>query len=275
MSEGAGLSLNEPAALEHIEFFIAKTFEVSSAVMHRRLEYDDLIWPFPSAAPAWDNIYMSTTQPPKPKRRWCQFSLRTLLVVMTLFTVTVGCFVGWIQYRRQRARENRERVAAIEAEMRKVGGWVFPTLESEDGTWLDGLFNDPGNFDNFNRVGVSGDGQYGDIGLEHLKALPLVTQLHLGRTKVTDVGLVHLKGQTRLGSLFLDDTDVTDAGLVNLRGLTNLNDLRLRRCNITDAGLEHLNGLTNLRFLNLNGTNVTDEGIKKLQQALPKCKIHR
>ena len=214
---------------------------------------------------------MSTTQPPKPKRRWYQFSLKTLLVVVTLFCMTVG----WIGSRMQQARENRERVAAIEAEMRKVGGWVFPTLESEDGTWLDVLFNDPGNFDNFNRVGVSGDGQYGDIGLEHLKALPLVTQLHLGRTKVTDVGLVHLKGQTRLGSLFLDDTDVTDAGLVNLRGLTNLNDLRLMRCNITDAGLEHLKGLTNLEELNLSGTKVTDAGVEKLQRALPNCEIRQ
>ena len=28
---------------------------------------------------------MSTTQPPKPKRRWYQFSLLTLLVVIALF----------------------------------------------------------------------------------------------------------------------------------------------------------------------------------------------
>ena len=236
---------------------------------------------------------MTTDQSRKPKRRWYQFSLKWLMIVVTLFCVTVG----WIGSRMRQARENRDRVAAIEAEMRKIGGWVFPTLESEEGTWLDGLFNDPGNFDNFTRVGVSGDGQFGDIGLEYLKVLPLVTQLQLCRTKVTDVGLVHLKGQTRLDTLLLDDTNITDAGLVNLKGLTNLSDLRLIQCNITDAGLEHLKGLTGLRtltlidtqvtdaglehlkgltglqYLILDGTQVTAKGVKKLQQALPNCKI--
>ena len=47
----------------------------------------------------------TTTQPPNPKRRWYQFSLLTLLVVMTVATVAFG---GWVQYRRQRAQENRE-----------------------------------------------------------------------------------------------------------------------------------------------------------------------
>ena len=53
---------------------------------------------------------MSTTdQSPKPTRRWYQFSLLTLLVVMTLFIVAFG---GWVRYRRYQARENRAMVAA-------------------------------------------------------------------------------------------------------------------------------------------------------------------
>jgi len=31
--------------------------------------------------------------------------------------------------------------------------------------------------------------------------------------------------------------------------------------------------MANLKALDLAGTNVTDEGVKKLQQALPNCKI--
>jgi len=67
----------------------------------------------------------TTTQPPKPKRRWYQFSLLTALVVMTLFTVAFG---GWVQYMRQRAQENRDRVARVEeavAEIEELGGVVF------------------------------------------------------------------------------------------------------------------------------------------------------
>ena len=49
---------------------------------------------------------------PKPKRRWYQFSLKTLMVVVTVATMAFGV---WVQYRRQRARENRERLAAVAA----------------------------------------------------------------------------------------------------------------------------------------------------------------
>ena len=42
---------------------------------------------------------------------------------------------------------------------------------------------------------------------------------------------------------------------------------------VTDAGLVHLEGLTQLRGLALMQTRVTDAGVKRLQKALPNCKI--
>ena len=49
--------------------------------------------------------------------------------------------------------------------------------------------------------------------------------------------------------------------------------LFLHGTKVSDAGLEHLKGLTQLQQLDLNGTKVTDAGVKKLQQALPNCRI--
>ena len=189
----------------------------------------------------------TTTQPPKPKRRWCQFSLRTLLVV-----VTVSCVpLAWIGWRMHRARENRARVAAAAA-IEKLGGEV---VSLHDGLGL--------------KVTI-----VNDAGLEPLKDLTALQYLYI-EGPVTDAGLKHLNGLSDLQSLSLDSTNVTDAGLEHLKGLTTLKKLRLDTPRITDAGREHLKGLTNLQLLDLSGTNVTDEGVKKLQQALPNCKIER
>jgi len=90
----------------------------------------------------------------------------------------------------------------------------------------------------------------------------------IGRARLT-----LLKGLTELQTLQLLQTSVTDAVLVSLSGLTKLETLDIGDFDFTDAGLDHVKGLKKLRALNLHNTDVTDEGVKKLQQALPKCKI--
>ena len=53
---------------------------------------------------------------PQPRRRWFQYSLRTLLLFMLL--VSIG--MSWVAVRIQRARRQREAVEAIQ----KLGGLV-------------------------------------------------------------------------------------------------------------------------------------------------------
>jgi hypothetical protein len=120
-----------------------------------------------------------------------------------------------------------------------------------------------------------GKTQVTDAGLKHLKGLTGLRTLGLIMTNVTDAGLEHLKGLTNLQSLSLGGTRVTDAGLEHLKGLAKLQSLNLMWTKVTDAGLEHLKGLPKLQRLGLSGAKVTDEGIKKLQRALPRCKIKR
>ena len=63
---------------------------------------------------------MTTAEPsttPKPRRRWLQFSLRTLMVLM----LVLGCGFGWLAYEIKMVREQREAVTAIE----KLGGSVY------------------------------------------------------------------------------------------------------------------------------------------------------
>lgn len=61
--------------------------------------------------------------------------------------------------------------------------------------------------------------------------------------------------------------------MVYLNGVALLETLNLNATKVTDAGLDHLRGLASLRYLSLKGTQVTHEGVRKLQLALPNCKI--
>ena len=72
-----------------------------------------------------------------PKRLWFQFSLRTLLLVMMVATVAFG---GWVQYRRQRAQQKREEVAAI----LRSGGYQY--IQIGPRTWLEEHFDEPTGF---------------------------------------------------------------------------------------------------------------------------------
>ena len=217
----------------------------------------------------------------KSKRRWSQFSLRTLLIVMTLFTVTVG----WIGSRMYQARINRQRMAeenfTASEEARKAlpalwdfGGEIEVHYDHDEPTWQEWLFDDPGVSNGKLESSILVKAHFADSGLKYIDGFTQLTDLFIAESAVTDAGLASLRGLTDLELLDLRETQVTDAGLIHLKGLSNLIMLDLDYVNITDAGLEHLKGLANLRFLYIRYTNVTDEGVKKLQKELPNCEIY-
>jgi len=211
-----------------------------------------------------------------PRLRWFQYRLRTLLMLMLLASIGMS----WLAVRMKRARMEHEAAKAI----LKAGGQVAYVYELDAAgkkipgatppapTWLRNLL---GNdlFDGVAEVRVGGDAE-----LEYVKHLPNLQSLSFWcGPKLTDAGLAHLQEVPRLRRLhFGAHQNVTDAGLVNLTALTQLQRLEMRYLQISDAGLEHLAGLNQLQELYLGSTaKVTDEGVKKLQQALPNCRIIR
>jgi len=194
-----------------------------------------------------------TDQPtkPKPKRRWYQFSLRSLLVFMLVSSVGLG----WVVPRILQAIQE-ERVAA---EIKNLGGYVYCDMWSIKSVRSVQL----------SRTPVT------DAWLERLKKLSQLEVLQIIRTPISDAGLEHLQGQTHLQYLYLGETAITDSGLQHLAELSQLHLLSLNDTKVTDAGLEHLKGLSQLQVLWLKGTQVTDDGVQKLQNALPNCKVFR
>jgi len=208
---------------------------------------------------------------PHSRRRFFRYSLRTLMIVVTVFCV-------WMGITAKRARDQRQAVEAV----REVSGQVFykhqwPLNSPSDPPgpeWLRQLMGDEYFFSvfflNFGNPWVT------DAELEHLKGFrgTNLLWLNLSNIKLPEAGLEYVKALTNLRVLNLNTTKTTDAGVAHLKGMTKLQELWLANTEITDAGLEYLRELTKLRELNLSNTQVTDEGVAKLQQALPNCKIH-
>ena len=219
------------------------------------------------------------------QHHWYRFSLKSLLVVMT---VAILAFGGWVQYMRHRARVNRERVAAVQEAVAKIeesGGkaWLvwgiqraeYETLRPQ--TWLEKLFDDPGGPDD--PVGVlkvteveltsystaNGD-RFTDADLEQIGVLKNLQSLDLDLCPITDAGLIHLREFVDLQTLSLVCRDVSGDGLKHLKGLTKLEKLDLACTKVGDGGLEHLEGMSSLQDLNLSCTDISDAGLKHLKR---------
>ncbi len=208
---------------------------------------------------------MTTTDASKPagcprrRRKWRQFTVRSLLVIVTLAAV----FFSWVAVKVRDARVEREAMEAIE----KAGVIAFGPYNAKSPQWLTNLLGEDIIRARVRYVVFSDNAT--DDDLKPLESLPKINFLALDGSSITDRGLEHIKGLTELMELDIRGTRITDDGLRYLSGMSKLRTLHLEFLPITDAGLEHLKGLKNLEALNLNGTDVTEAGLKDIQKSLP------
>jgi Leucine rich repeat len=202
-------------------------------------------------------------EPPKRKRRWFQFSLRTLMI----FTVICAIGAGRLG---QRIEQKRKERAAVEA-IAKLGGNVEYDYETVKGATPPGLkFLRDWLGENFFTEVATVQIHAHDTGLDWLIPIKEVT---LKDSHFTETGLARLKSLPGLRSLSLSGNRITDKELARLNGLAKLKSLSLAGADIGDAGLAKLKSLSELESLNVRKTRVTDAGVKDLQKALPNCKI--
>jgi hypothetical protein len=191
-------------------------------------------------------------------RRCARFSLRTLLIVMTVF----AAWLGWQMHRRR----EQLRVAAAVSSLGGQSSFLLRDLSLL--SRLQAPFTLPNDFW-FNNAPIK------DRDMQLLKAAPQCFGLHLADNEISDKGLAELEGRTDL--LILDLTNnpgITNEGLAHLRRLSNLRQLMLRKnSQITDEGLVHLENMKDLDLLILFGTRVTPAGVSELKKKLPKTRI--
>jgi hypothetical protein len=176
-----------------------------------------------------------------PKRRWLQFSLRTLLLTM----LVLGVGLGWFAERVRRQREALSKVI-------RYGGQVT----------YDYQLDASGNL----RRDQFGNYLHGlqPPGPRWLRAL-------VGDDCFQSPRTIWLEIDEGVG---FEDRELA-ALAESMESLPTLRTLSLRGSPITDAGLLHLRGLAQLRELNCRWTKVTDRGVAALQEDLPRCHITR
>jgi hypothetical protein len=229
-----------------------------------------------------------------PKRRWHQYSLRTLLILVTIFAVACSWFsVKMLAAERQRraveglARSqcsvfyayqtiaSNESVASAEPRWEGHGASFDRNARKPAPQWMiDWLGID--FFSNVSEVfamfGLSDDE------LKHVGDLTQLRILNAASEAVSDAGLAHIEKLDKLQELVLRSSPIllspgrpmrvngiTDAGLVHLKGLDNLQTLYISCSQITDAGLEQLQALHKLQTLTLVSEAITDVGLIHLQ----------
>jgi Leucine-rich repeat (LRR) protein len=198
---------------------------------------------------------------PSSQRRWFRFSLRTLMLVMTV----LGCGLGWVMGERAKIQRH---IRAMEDRKCAVGSYLWSkaihskNVKPDHPAWARWLFGDIwlGDIEAVLYYPNSeSDFDLADQEMVHLREFPNLRILDLCQSHVTDLGLANLSGLKKLERLTLYESKITDTGLQNIVGLKSLEDLDLQHTSISDVGLVHLSGLSNLSWLELGDTQITDK----------------
>lgn len=201
------------------------------------------------------------------KKYRLKFTLKTLLLVMTVFGVWLGSKV-------QRANKQRLAVEQIE----QLGGNVVYSYELIDAyswkrsnkpmpgpKWLRNLIGD----DYFVRVAyVKQPRGHGEA--SYLSSLPDIERIDLQSTPITDDDLVHLRDMRNLKSLHCSDSQIKGPGLKHLSNCKDLRSLDLRHTQEEEVELTHLEALQKLKTsysynFHVHGENeIADEAVEYL-----------
>lgn len=204
------------------------------------------------------------------RRRWLRFSLRGLLVAVTLVCI-------WLGWNVERKRRQQELISAIQ----ELGGVVaYQTAPTPLDLFLYGprepievtlVSRSPpealvGRLRGLKKLrSVRLRGAYvTDAGIAELGTMTGLETLELFYPFITDDSLAHLSRLKNLRKLTITDARLTDEGLRFLEPLRNLEELSLENVPITTAGLAHLASLPALASLNLKGSLVDASAIQEL-----------
>ena len=223
----------------------------------------------------------------RPKRRWFQYSLRTLFIVMTLFAVWFGPHVhstrlqmqsvdavhdydGQVRYDYQYPKGRYGRNDFSYSATSPVPQWLLDLVGVD-------FFHDVVEVDVRRKYGYSRQNPSADDGLLHqLRGFPELRRLELSHCGITDKGLRHLPVLTSLEALDLSYAAVTDDGMPYVGRLKSLKWLDLSHTRVGGRGFHRLARLEQLEVLNLTYAPIRDEALSRIKgiQGLRDVSVH-
>src|SRR5689334_16125995 len=129
---------------------------------------------------------MSGMSPLKPRRRWLQFRLSTLLIAVTLVSLPLG-YVAW---EREQCRRGKEALEMLRNAESNLGTWSESSPSGRP-AWLKAVMGDD-DFRVVDEVTLRGN-TISDSDLRLLAALPNLHNIGVINANVTDDGLVCLR----------------------------------------------------------------------------------
>jgi hypothetical protein len=206
------------------------------------------------------------------KRRWClSYSLRALLVLITIFGIWLGIKVDQARRQKQAVDTLRTFGAGFWYEHQRTDEGLFDgRIELAVPTWArelcgDDFFQTVTGFYIRRRVGKDRmrtlPPAIADEDLKCLADLPHLEWLEIERTPITDAGLAHLRHPERLRGVSLDHTNVSDGFVRRLKGSKRLERLSLCGTKVTDSGFAELIELVSLEVLRLGHTDTGDRAL--------------
>ena len=145
----------------------------------------------------------------KPRRRWYQFSLRTLL----LFVLLCAIPCSWFSVELRKFERHRRAYQQLEWDIYTTSADEFPSHIG----WLHKLLGHEESYD-FGMLVFNNDAAIDDNTLASVAQFENLEQLWLnGDITITDAGLEHLKGLKHLEDLSLGDASVSPEAVRKLR----------------------------------------------------------
>lgn len=204
---------------------------------------------------------------PTPVRTRPRFSLRALLILLTLAAVGFAWFGQW-QAAKLQEENARQYILNHGGSVAQFNGWEIERRE----WWVRGLSLVVPRHCLYTVKSVYLERYADDSMLSHLYDLPHLQELDLRASRITDAGMVHLRRMTDVRTLNLENTAIGDAGFAQLSKNCRIEYLWLGDTRLTTASLPQILQNRGLTHLSLDGMELANDDAARLAE-LPKLEV--